>query len=147
MQKDRFVRVFADEGAAVLPILKRLAANVKKDSYQGSLDSYFLNEVTIAAYEQSKRHKGITVNIRARKPVKLSKQQKLMISLLSKGYKNADIVELTGITIHTVKSHQAAAYAKLDVNSAMDAVLRAKKLGIIEQVIFGGRLWMVRANI
>ena len=132
MQEYGFVRVFADEGAAVLPILKKLSLNVKKDSYEGALDPHFLNEVTIAAYEQSKRYKGIAVNIRSQKSVKLSKQQKYMIILLSKGYKNAEIVELTGLTIHTVKSHKAAAYAKLDVNTAMDAVLKARELGLIE---------------
>lgn len=132
MQKYGFVRVFAESGAAVLPILKKLTQNLKKDRCQGSLDFHFLNEITIAAYEQSKRCKGITVNIRTEKPVKLSKQQKNIITLLSKGYKNANIVELTGLTIHTVKSHQAAAYTKLGVNNAMDAVIKAKDLGIIE---------------
>lgn len=100
--------------------------------FYGSLDVHFLNEVTIAAYEQSKRHKGISTNIRPQKPVKLSKQQKYMITLLSRGYKNADIVALTGLTIHTVKSRQTAAYAKPDVNNAMNAVLKAKELEIIE---------------
>ena len=132
MQGYRFARVFADEGAAILPILKKLAINPQKDCYQSSLDSRFLNEVTIAAYEQSKRHKGISVNIRTTKPVKLSSQQKNMIALLSKGYKNQEIVEITGLSIHTVKSHLAAAYAKLEVNNAMDAVLKAKELGIIK---------------
>jgi len=132
MQEYGFVRVFADEGAAVFPILKKLASNLQKVNYQGSLDVHFLNRVTIAAYEQAKRYKGIAINIRASKPVKLSKQQKHVIALLSKGYKNAEIVKMTGLTIHTIKSHQAAAYAKLDVNSAMDAVLKAKELGLIE---------------
>lgn len=132
MQEYGFVRIFADEGAAIWPILKKLALNLRKENYQGSLVPHYLNEVTIAAYEQSRRHKGIAVNICAAKPVKLSKQQRLMISLLSMGYKNAEIVELTGLTIHTVKSHQAAAYAKLGVNNAMDAVLKARKLEFIE---------------
>ena len=51
---------------------------------------------------------------------------------MSKGYKNAEIVELINITKHTVKSHQAAAYVKLCVNNAMDAVVKAKELGLIE---------------
>jgi LuxR family maltose regulon positive regulatory protein len=89
----------------------------------------------IAAYEQSRRHRGVSVNICAKKPVKLSKQQKHIVTLLSKGYKNAEIAEMTGLSIHTVKSHCAAAYAKLDVNSAMDAVLKAKEMGLIKQVV------------
>jgi len=132
MQKYSFVRIFADEGAAVLPILKKLALNLKKENYQGNLNAHYLNEVIVAAYEQSRRCKGIVSNIRIEKPIKLSKQQKLILMLMSKGYKNAEIVELINITKHTVKSHQAAAYVKLCVNNAMDAVVKAKELGLIE---------------
>lgn len=134
MQEFGFLRVFADEGASVLPILKKLALNLQKENRQTPLTAKFLNEVIIAAYEQSKRHKGIAANINCPQTVKLSKQQKHIVTLLSKGYKNAEIAELTGLTIHTVKSHCAAAYAKLSVNSAMDAVLRAKELGLIADV-------------
>ena len=132
MQKYGFIRVIADEGAAVLPILKKLELKLKKENAQSALNARYLNEVIIVAYEVSKRHKGVSANIRPRKPIKLSKQQKHIISLLSKGYKHAEIVELTGLTIHTVKSHCAAAYAKLDANNAMDAVVKAKELGLID---------------
>ena len=132
MQEYGFVRIFADEGAAILPILKRLAVNLKKENYQGNLNARYLSEVTVAAYEQSRRCKGIASNIRTEKPIKLSRQQKNILVLMSKGYKNSEIVDLISITNHTVKSHQAAAYAKLCVNNAMDAVVKAKELGLIE---------------
>lgn len=131
IQEYGFIRVVADEGAAVLPILKKLASKIQKEGYRGNLDARYLNEVAIAAYEQSRRYKGITANIIDRKPIKLSKQQKRIISLLAKGYKNAEIVELTGLSIHTVKSHCAAAYIKLGVNNAMDAVMKARELRLI----------------
>lgn len=54
------------------------------------------------------------------------------VKLLSKGHTYKEIMELTGLTIHTVKSHASAAYAKLDVNNSMDAALKARELGIIE---------------
>ena len=66
------------------------------------------------------------------KPVKLSKQQTYMLELLSQGYKNAEIAEMTGLSIPTIKSHTSLAYKKLEVNNAMDAILKAKELGIIE---------------
>jgi DNA-binding NarL/FixJ family response regulator len=66
------------------------------------------------------------------KAVKLSKQQKHILNLLAKGYKYKEIMDLTGLTIHTVKSHATAAYGKLDVNNSMDAVLKARELGLIE---------------
>ena len=44
---------------------------------------------------------------------------------------NAEIAEETGLSIPTIKSHTAAAYRKLDVHTAMDAVLKARELGLI----------------
>lgn len=134
MQTYGFVRVFADEGASVLPILRKLASRQKDDRHdqKALLDAHYLNAVTVAAYEQSRRYKGIAANIRTGKRVKLSHRQALIISLLSQGYRNVEIAESTGLSIHTVKSHCAAAYAKLDVNNAMDAVLKARELGMIE---------------
>jgi len=87
--------------------------------------------ITPAAYEQSKRHKGLAVHLNP-KPVRLSKRQKHILSLLAQGYHYKEIMELTGLTIHAVKSHASAAYAKLDVNNSMDAALKARELGLIE---------------
>lgn len=132
VQKYKLIRVVANEGAAVLPILKKLRLKPKKKCSKSTLSSRFLQEVTIAAYEQSKRYRGVTANIKSKKPIKLSKQQKRMITLLSQGYKHIEIAEITGITIHTVKSHCSAAYRKLGVHNAMDAVIKARELGLIE---------------
>jgi len=63
--------------------------------------------------------------------VKLSKQQRQIITYLSKGYTNAMIVKETGLKLTTIKTHTALAYQKLDVNSALDAVLKARELGLI----------------
>lgn len=131
MQTYGFVRVFADEGAAILPILRKISLKLKKEHYHGLLQSQYLSEVTIATYKQSKRYKGIAIYINE-KAVRLSKQQRLILTFLSKGYKYKEIMEATGLTIHTVKSHASAAYAKLDVNNSLDAVLKARELGIIK---------------
>ena len=54
------------------------------------------------------------------------------LRFLAKGYKNAEIIELTGLSINTIRSHTKAAYQKLEVGNMMDAVLRARELGLIE---------------
>jgi len=51
---------------------------------------------------------------------------------LAKGYKNAEIVEMTGLSINTVRSHTKVAYQKLEVNNVYDAVLRARELELID---------------
>lgn len=55
-----------------------------------------------------------------------------MLVLLSQGYKNAEISEMTGLSIPTIKTHTSLAYKTLGVGSTMDAVLRARELGVIE---------------
>ncbi|TBL76236.1 LuxR C-terminal-related transcriptional regulator [Paenibacillus thalictri] len=130
-QEYGYVRIFAEEGAAVLPILRKISLKVEKKSYTGTLKAKYIHEVTFAAYEQSKRKKGLAIQLNP-KAVRLSKQQKHILGLLAKGYKYKEIVEYTGLTIHTVKSHASAAYGKLDVNNSMDAVLKARELGLME---------------
>lgn len=131
MQPYRAIRIIADEGAAVLPILKKITANIDKGDYEGQLDERYLDQVTLCAYEVSKRHVGITANVNI-KPIKLSKQQKLILTLLAQSYKNAEIIEMTGLSLNTIRSHTRILYQKLGVNTAADAVIEAKRLGIIE---------------
>ncbi len=131
MQPYSVIRIIADEGSAVLPILKSIAISEDHAGKQRQLDVQYLNQVILCAYEVSKRHIGITAHMN-KKTVKLSKQQRYILSLLAEGYSNAEIVKLTGLTINTVKSHTKLVYQKLNVGKASDAVIEAKSLGILE---------------
>ena len=124
-----FIRVFADEGQAILPIIKMLIKKLGIDN-QSTPNFKYVHAIQQAAYDQSKRQRGVTYT--ANKPIKLSKQQKYILELLAKGYKNAEIVEITGLSINTIRSHTKIAYQKLEVGTAMDAVLRARKLELID---------------
>jgi LuxR family maltose regulon positive regulatory protein len=64
----------------------------------------YVHEIYQAAYSLSKRYKGIICV--PGKSIKLSRQQKYILELLAKGYKNAEIVEMTGLSINTVRSHK-----------------------------------------
>lgn len=131
MEPYHFIRVFADEGKAILPILKRLLTRSGRENGPPSPGHGFLQEVYLAAYEQSRRHKGIAI-ADGTKSVKLSRQQQYVLELLAKGHKNSEIVAMTGLSINTIRSHTKIAYQKLEVNNAMDAILRARELGLIE---------------
>lgn len=132
LQPYGFVRAFADEGASLLPVLKRIAAKVDSPNYDGVIGREYLLEVTLACHAFAKEHKGLTFNIRRQdKPIKLSKQQAMVLDYLSKGYRNAEICEMTGLSLPTIKSHTALAYRKLCVNNAMDAILKARELKLI----------------
>jgi len=126
-------RVVIDEGAAILPALRRVMQKTGRQGYAGKLKHEFVNECAISAYAFSKKYKGVTACfVGHKKPVKLSRQQSQIIALLSKGYTNAMIMEELGLKITTIKTHTALAYQKLDVNNAMDAVLKARELGLLD---------------
>ena len=128
-----FVRIVADEGASVEPVLKRLLKQASAPEYDGPLKRSYVHELLLAAHATAQRHSGVTANIvPKKKPVKLSQQQALVLELLAQGRCNADIVAEMGLSLSTVKSHTAAAYRKLGVHTAMDAVLKARELGLLE---------------
>lgn len=130
-QQYEFIRVIADEGAAILPVLKRLSVVIENSKNHKELDVNFLHKVILATHEKASKHCGVTHYIRPPK-LKLSKQQKHMLQLLSEGYRNAEIANITGLTIYTVKYHLSAAYKKLCVDNAMDAVLKAKEEHLLD---------------
>ena len=131
LQPYGFMRLVADEGAAILPALKYLMKQLEKSP--DGLNRIFVNDIILAAYSMSKCHSGmLPASEDSQKPVKLSKQQRYMLALLSQGYRNAEIAEITGLAIPTIKSHTSIAYKKLGVNNAMDAVLKARELGLID---------------
>ena len=131
MQPHRFIRLIADEGASVLQVLKKISNKCGQPDYKGGISSAYVNSVYIATYAVSRQRKGITSGL-VIKPIKLSKQQKVIIELLGQGYKIDMIVEKTGLTLNTIKTYRKAAYEKLGANNAAEAVLRARELGIIE---------------
>jgi len=119
-----------DEGKAVLPIL---TAVLRKQDQATDTDEElyrFTKEVYLTAYEQSKHFKGLTHNLTLA-ALKLSPRQTLVLELLSKGYKNAEIIAITGLSLNTVRTHTKIAYRKLAVNNVLDAIVKARHLGLI----------------
>jgi LuxR family maltose regulon positive regulatory protein len=133
MQGRLFIRVIADEGAAVIPILKRIAASVSAEGYSGGVTRSYVTEVLLAAHSVAKQRRGITAHFKkSGKPVKLSKQQKKVLGLLAQGYKNHEIARICDLALPTVKGHLMQVYDKLGVHNAMDALLKARELGLTD---------------
>lgn len=113
----------------MLPILSSIIMKLEKDIESNSFHR-FIKEAYYAAYEQSKHFKGITYNNEIM-AIKLSPQQKHVLELLAMGYKNTEIAEQTGLSLNTIRTHTKLAYQKLEVNNSLDAITRARQLGII----------------
>ena len=130
LQPYGFIRIVANEGKAVLPILKAVIKKMDKEANKDKILYRFIKEVHVATYEQSRRFKGLThgLNLNA---VKLSPKQTHVLELLSKGHSNSEIVEMTGLSLNTIKTHTKLAYQKLNVTNVSDAIIEAKHLGII----------------
>jgi len=126
-----FTRVFANEGAAILPILQKLYNRLNTGSENSDI-STFLRTIQLFANESAATYPGLTSNLEEG-PVKLSKQQTRMLMYLVAGKNNRQICEETGLKLNTVKAHLFKLYEKLEVNSATEAVLKSYRFGIIDR--------------
>ncbi len=131
MQPYGFIRVIADEGRAVIPILKKILSKVNHADYKGELDRLYINSMYYAAYAVSKQRGGLFAR-RVPKPIKLSKQQKMILELYAQGYNRNDIINTAGLSLNTVKSHTRLLYDKLGVSNTADAIIKAKSYGLLE---------------
>lgn len=132
MQPYGFIRLFAEEGLSILPILRKIYARITKSTYTGPLLPAYVNAVLISTYQVSKKRKGVACHLQEDiSIIKLSRQQKRVMELLAQGNSAQQIADMTNLKLPTVKTHLSIAYEKLGVHNAMDAVLKAKELKII----------------
>lgn len=67
-------------------------------------------------------------------PFGLTRREREVLELLCEGLRNAEIAERLHRSVRTVDHHLAAAYAKLGVDSRLDAVRQAQAAGIGPQI-------------
>ena len=125
-----FSRVFANEGAVIIPILQKLYNRISGDPKMSDM-AVFVRNIHLLTKENAVAYPGIASNLEE-KPIKLSKQQMRMLMYLAEGKNNRQICEEAGVNLNTVKSHLFKVYEKLDVNSATEAVLKARQMSLIE---------------
>lgn len=64
-------------------------------------------------------------------PVPLSAREQEVLELIARGFSYAETARLSGVSVHTVRSHIKSLYAKLAVHSKNEAVFEAVKLGLL----------------
>ncbi len=132
-QQYDYVRLLADEGVALLPLLIKLQRN---KAHKGCVDTgfqEFLQKVILAAKNFSRNHKKylITEKEQKEKTLKLSKRQVQILSLLKEGNSYGEICQKTGLKITTIKTHISLVYKKLDVHKKSEALAKAKALHLL----------------
>lgn len=143
------VRTFLDEGRRIVPLLERVRERIRRDSLEWAVDeavAHQVNRLIVLAREESGCRSVSSVrecNGRDRaeadatmttalyvEPLKNREHQ--ILALLGNGCSNKEIARTLGVGVNTVKWYLKSIYAKLCVNRRTQAIVEARRLGIIE---------------
>jgi LuxR family maltose regulon positive regulatory protein len=110
-EQEGYVRLFVDEGEAMLRLLRLLVARCGATAYSARLLSAFTTKDEL--------------------PDALHDREKEILRLLATGMSNREIGEALFITVGTVKWHTNHIYGKLRVKNRGQAVAKARELQLI----------------
>ena len=127
-ERGGYVRMFADEGAPVVALLRLVHA--RRLTEQTAYVDKLLAAATMPAVEQSSS-RASTPSIAQLLIEPLSDRELEVLSLVAQGLSNREIAEQLYITVGTAKTHTINIYRKLDVNSRTQAVARAQELKLL----------------
>ncbi|HET9692754.1 MAG TPA: LuxR C-terminal-related transcriptional regulator [Steroidobacteraceae bacterium] len=129
----RYVRTFLDEGEGIVRLLR--------EEYQRIHELAGRDEAEAADYrafiEQLLAASGTDLSVALRSEPKvllepLSDREQQMVVYLANGVSNRDIAARLFVTENTVKFHLKNVYAKLGVNSRLQAIATARRLGLVK---------------
>ncbi len=118
-----FIRVLADEGAALLPLFKKVNWKAYK------LSDEYISAVTAEMEGMAKGYACYLNN--NTKGIKLTKKETEVLEFVAHGNTNEQIANGLGITLGTVKFHVSNIMKKLGANNRVLAVTIAREEGII----------------
>ncbi|MCB0006662.1 MAG: hypothetical protein KDE04_09415, partial [Anaerolineales bacterium] len=117
---DGFVRLFADEGEPVVPLLRRALARGSSPDYVRQLLDVCGSPLTApVAIDQSALVEP------------LSEREMEVLAEIAAGFSNREIADRLYLSTHTVKVHTRNIYGKLDVHNRTQAVARSRELGLL----------------
>lgn len=115
-----YVRIFLDEGLSIQRILHRAQKKGIDLPYMGKLLSEFDNQAP-----------ELPVSTTTALPEPLSDREKEVLKLLPSGMTAGEMAERLIVAKSTIDTHVKHIYSKLGVNRRMDAIQRAKELGLL----------------
>jgi LuxR family maltose regulon positive regulatory protein len=126
-EPEGYVLLFLEEGPEVIPLLnaviKRQATPDRLKKYVRKLLTAFSGTAKPTAPQLAREVAGLVEQ--------LTRREMEVLELLVAGDSNQDIAEKLVITVRTVKKHTSNIYGKLNVNSRIQAVARARQLGLL----------------
>jgi LuxR family maltose regulon positive regulatory protein len=119
-----FIRIFVDEGLPLARLLYEALARGIAPNYVRRLLSAF----PVVEPEQASSSKQAP-KFELIEP--LSERELEVLQLIAQGLTNPDIATRLFLSLHTIKAHTRNIYGKLGVHNRMQAVARARALGIL----------------
>lgn len=123
--KYHYLRIFADEGQ---PMLKVLHAYKKSKPKKEHID--FINKIIEITRNTALLYPNYLLEPMAKK-IELTLHEIDILKLLSHGLTYEEIAGQSNISINTVRYHIKKIYEKMNVNSAQEALSRARTMDII----------------
>jgi LuxR family maltose regulon positive regulatory protein len=123
-EPEGYVRILVEQGAPMMTLLQRAAANgIAPDYVRRLLVAFGAEGMGIAATPPlSSSHSLVEP---------LTPRELEVLQLLGEGRSNREVAEALVITLNGAKKHASNIYGKLGVHSRTQAVLRAQELGLL----------------
>jgi LuxR family maltose regulon positive regulatory protein len=117
-EPEGYVRVFADEGAPMARLLRRVLTRSSASEYVRRLLEALGESVKIEMAVASKLNEP------------LSQRELEVLRLIVDGATNKEIADELVLTVNTVKRHISNIFGKLDVSNRAQAIARARQLNL-----------------
>jgi LuxR family transcriptional regulator, maltose regulon positive regulatory protein len=123
-EPEGFIRLFLDEGDAMVQLLLEAASRGIMPDYIGKL---------LAAFEAGKRKSEEKPDLPPHQPLiePLSQRELKILQLIAQGLSNREIGERLFLALDTVKGHNRKIFDKLQVQSRTEAIARAHELELL----------------
>lgn len=133
-EPEGYIRRFVDEGPQMATLLSRLREQQRKRGATPYLDTVlaiFTSEgSTRKGHPERGGQRGSQLLLDP-----LSERELEVLHMLAQGASNQDIAEALVIAVDTVKRHVSNILSKLDVSNRMQAVARARSLGLLSDKV------------
>jgi len=119
-----FIRIFVDEGAPMVQLLREAASHGVMPDYIGKL---------LAVFEAEKRKREDKPDLDPAQLLvePLSPRELEVLQLIAQGLSNHEICERLFLALDTVKGHNRRIFDKLQVQRRTEAIARARELGLL----------------
>lgn len=131
-EPEGYVRIFADEGAPMAALLLQFSEKRQKATPDSLPTRLYLNKLLVALGVDSVIPAAASLPETVQSLVEpLTERELEVLHLIAAGLSNQEIAEELSVAKTTLKTHVRNIYGKLDAHSRIQAVAKAKALGLL----------------